>query len=94
MRLNSPERWRAHPSGEFIDEDVHRREEERVADPVQDVDENDDVLMLRQERKHREARRMAEDADDHRGAPAERLQRHPRISIVRISAICPMLITA
>ena len=61
---------------ELVHEDVDRREEERVADAVEHVDQDDELLVLRQEGEHREPRRMAEDADDHRRAPAELLQRH------------------
>jgi len=68
---------RTHVGGkELIDEDVDGREEERVADAVQHIHENDDGLLLRQEGKHREARRVAENPDDHRGAPAKVLQRY------------------
>ena len=58
---------------EFVDENVDRRKKERVGDPVQQVDEDDELLVLGEEREHGEARRVAENPDDHRGTPTELL---------------------
>ena len=56
-----------------VDEDVDRREEERVANAVEDLDQNDRRGALRHERVDGEAGGVAEDAHDHRGAPTELL---------------------
>jgi len=47
-----------------------------VADAVEDLHRDDQSGGLRKKRINREARRVAEDADDHRPAPAELLERH------------------
>ena len=58
---------------ELVDEDVHRGEEEGVADAVQDVD-RDGQGRLGHEGEHGEPRRVAQDADNHGRPPAERLE--------------------
>ena len=54
-----------------IDEDVHGCEEEGVADAVQQLDGDDRGDAVGEEGEGQEARGVAEDADDHRGFPAE-----------------------
>ena len=41
---------------------------------MQYVYEHDQLLVLREKREHRKARGMAQNTDNHRGAPTERLE--------------------
>lgn len=54
-----------------IDEDIERGEEEGITDAVQNLDNNDDGLVFRQEGKDREPQGVAENAKNHRGLPAQ-----------------------
>ena len=58
----------------LVDEDVDRREEERVAHSMDDVDPHHQPQRIA-DREHEEAGRMCQDAERHRPAPSKARQR-------------------
>jgi hypothetical protein len=92
--LNSPWALDADVLGEGdVDEDVDRGEEERVADPVQDLHRDDGPWHVGQQGEDREAGRRCPGSRSPVVAATQPGEHQPRIAMVRISAIWPIAIT-
>ena len=57
-----------------IHKDINGRKEVRVTNAMENLHQNDEFLVLWEEGVNRKARRVSEDADDHRGPPTQLLQ--------------------